>query len=91
MPRSLALLELFLVGKDVRVHIHMVHAAAAMRLRPLLLKLVYNEMVEFWGSLFEYVSYQVKGDAGRKAGEKERAFALFKIAGASGCQAFMVD
>jgi hypothetical protein len=62
MPRSLALLQLFLVGEDVRVHIHMVHGAADVAaVNAALPKLVYNEMVKFWGSLFEYVSYRVKG------------------------------
>jgi uncharacterized SAM-binding protein YcdF (DUF218 family) len=62
MPRSLALLRLFLAGKDVRVHLHLVHAAdAATAVNAVLPKLVYNEMVEFWGSLFEYAAYQLRG------------------------------
>jgi hypothetical protein len=40
------------------------------------LKLVYNEMVEFWGSLFEYVSYQVKGMPAEKPMQKS-ALSLF--------------
>jgi len=39
-------------------------------------KLVYNEMVEFWGSLFEYVTYQVKGMPVEKQG-KESAILLY--------------
>jgi len=41
-----------------------------------LLKLVYNEMVEFWGSLFEYVTYQVKGIPVEKP-VKKSAFLLY--------------
>ncbi len=75
MPRSLALLQLFLAGKNVRVHLHRVRAAAAAA-KPLLLKLVYNEMVEFWGSLFEYVSYQVRGEPAVKP-VKKSALAVY--------------
>ena len=77
MPRNLALLQLFLAGKDIRVHIHRVCAAAnAVAAKTTLLKLVYNEMVEFWGSLFQYVTYQIKGMPAEKQG-KESAILLY--------------
>ena len=60
MPRSLALLRLLLMGKDVRVHIHKVSGSGE-SVNAALLKLVYNEMIKLWGSLFEYVTYQVRG------------------------------
>jgi uncharacterized SAM-binding protein YcdF (DUF218 family) len=76
MPRSLALLRL-LADKDVRIHIHAVHGAAnAAVVNTILLKLVYNEMVEFWGSLFEYVSYQIAGAPAEKP-MKKSALSLY--------------
>ena len=54
MPRSLALLRLFLAGTGVRIHAHLVYGSSgAVAVNATLLKLVYNEMVEFWGSLFD--------------------------------------
>ena len=77
MPRSLALLQLFLVGNNVRVQIHQVHAAAdAAAAKVTLLKLVYNEMVKLWGSLFEYIRYQALGVPAEKPVNK-RALSLY--------------
>jgi len=77
MPRSLALLQLFLAGKDVRVNIHQVHGATdVVAVNATMLKLVYNEMVDFWGSLFEYVSYQFTGMPAEKQ-MKKSAFSLY--------------
>ena len=65
MSRSLALMRLFLIGKGVRVQIFKVSAqntsAGPMAVNTALLKLVYNEMMEFWGSLFEYAAWQMTG------------------------------
>ncbi len=73
MPRSLALLRLFLAGKNVRVHIHKVRGPAdAAPVNRTFLKLVYNEMVGFWGSLVEYAAYQVNGKPLKKS-----AFSLY--------------
>lgn len=75
MSRSLALLRLFLAGEDVRVHPHMVRRAKDAA-SATLVKLVYNEMVEFCGSLYEYVSYQVTGTLSEKP-VKKNALSLF--------------
>lgn len=68
MPRSLALLHLFLLGDDVRIHIHMVRGTGVTNATRM--KLVYNEMVEFWGSLFEYADYQIRGKIPEKPVKK---------------------
>ncbi|RJP85079.1 MAG: YdcF family protein [Desulfobacteraceae bacterium] len=60
MPRSLMLLRLFLAGTDVRVKIHKVtsfHQTGD----PPLAHFLYNEFLEFWGSLFEFTSWKITG------------------------------
>jgi len=64
MPRSLALMRLMLAGQGVKVRVYPVSGEDASHW--VLLKLVYNEMLEFWGSLYEYGYWRVKG---RVAGE----------------------
>jgi len=77
MPRSLALLRLFLAGTGVRVHAHPVYGpSGAVAVNATLLKLVYNEMVEFWGSLFEYIDYLIRGKTAERP-VKKSAFSLF--------------
>ncbi len=77
MPRSLALLRLFLAGTGVQVHAHPVYGpSGAVAVNATLLKLVYNEMVKFWGSLFEYVDYMVCGKTAEKP-VKKSALSLF--------------
>lgn len=71
MPRSLALMKLFLAGDGVKLHTRKVSArdAGNMRLnhRWLMTRLVYNEMIECWGSLMEYGAYLASG---KMAGER---------------------
>jgi uncharacterized SAM-binding protein YcdF (DUF218 family) len=63
MPRSLALLKLFLRGRGVEVHPFKVRPAGG-RLagyRSTLAKLVYNEALECWGSLAEWAAWRLTG------------------------------
>ncbi len=67
MPRSLLLIRLFLVGKKVCVGSYKVSAVKEGARPPDgyrtdFVKLVYNEMLKFWGSLAEYVAWQISGD-----------------------------
>ncbi|MCF8053437.1 MAG: YdcF family protein, partial [Desulfobacterales bacterium] len=67
MPRSLLLLRLFLAGKGVSVAGHKVSgvkegARPPDGYRATFAKLVYNEMLKFWGSLAEYIAWQISGD-----------------------------
>lgn len=64
MPRSLALLKLFLWGQGVDVRAFKVRPAGG---RPpghriILAKLVYNEAVECWGSLAEWAVWRLTGE-----------------------------
>ena len=66
IPRSYLLLKIMLLGSNTRVQVHSVptgklnrenwygHIAGW--------KMVYNEMVELWGSLVELVKYQIAGE-----------------------------
>ena len=60
MPRSLALMKLFLAGRGVKVRVYMVAGPDAARM--VFFKLVYNEMVEFWGSMAEYAGWKITGE-----------------------------
>jgi hypothetical protein len=66
MPRSLALLRLFLMGTNVRVRIYQVEGRElftnTLSYDIALLKLAYNEMVKCWGSLFEYAAWYYSGE-----------------------------
>jgi uncharacterized SAM-binding protein YcdF (DUF218 family) len=67
MPRSLLLLRLFLAGKGVCVAGYKVSAVKEGARPPdgyraTFAKLVYNEMLKFWGSLAEYVAWQISGE-----------------------------
>jgi len=67
MPRSLLLLRLFLAGKGVcvagyKVSVVKEGARPPDGYRAMFAKLVYNEMLKFWGSLAEYVAWQISGE-----------------------------
>jgi uncharacterized SAM-binding protein YcdF (DUF218 family) len=66
MPRSLLLMRLFLLGRGVEVDGYKVSAVEEGARPPdgyraTFAKLVYNEMLKFWGSLIEYVAWRVSG------------------------------
>jgi uncharacterized SAM-binding protein YcdF (DUF218 family) len=65
MPRSLVLLRLFLMGTNVRVRMYQVEGrelfSNTLSHDIALLKLTYNEMVECWGSLFEFAAWYSSG------------------------------
>lgn len=75
MPRSLALLRLFLLGNGVAVHTYKVRAedggGPAPAYRSTMVKLLYNEMLEFWGSLVEYAARPFLGN---EPGKKVNSF-----------------
>lgn len=64
MPRSYFLLRLLRLGTGIRVQTHKVATgrlnSANWFRNKLGWKMVYNEMVDVWGSLFEYANYQIK-------------------------------
>ena len=67
MPRSLLLLRLFLAGEGVSVAGYKVSAVEQGARPPdgyrvTFAKLVYNEMLKFWGSLGEYIAWQISGE-----------------------------
>jgi len=74
MPRSLALMKLFLAGRGVNVRVYMVEAPDEARM--VFLKLVYNEMVEFWGSMAEYAGWKITGELPAE-GRPDRALVGF--------------
>lgn len=66
MPRSLALLRFFLAGKGVAIRTYKVSATEAgnppVSYRATMAKLLYNEMLECWGSLVEYAARLLSGE-----------------------------
>ena len=74
MPRSLALMRLMLAGQGVKVRVYPVSGEDASHW--VLLKLVYNEMVEFWGSLYELGYWRATGGVAGEPGA-ENAVARF--------------
>ena len=64
MPRSLALLKLFLWGQGVEVRPFRVRPAGGRppNHRVILAKLVYNEAIECWGSLAEWAVWRLTGE-----------------------------
>jgi hypothetical protein len=71
MPRSLALMRLFLAGKGVHIQPCPVHADTLVN-KSILLKLTYNEMVELWGSLFEYAIWQTTRQTSKKKNDESQ-------------------
>jgi len=65
MPRSLALMRLFLIGEGVKVQLNHVRGfntpADTVAVNVTRLKLVYKEMVKFWGSMYAFISWQITG------------------------------
>jgi len=83
MPRSLALLRMFLVGEKVRISIHQVRGScqppdALGSYRTALLKLCYNEMVKLWGSLAEAFAHKVTVTLPEKQLKKSRFSGFLK-------------
>ncbi|MDO5674079.1 MAG: YdcF family protein [bacterium] len=71
MPRSYFLMKALLFGQDVTVYRYPVRSSKAKdsvfpprSKRDA--KIVYNEMVELWGSLGEWVAYSIRGDVPAK-------------------------
>ena len=66
MPRSLALLRLLLTGHGVKIHIHQVKnretGGWALLTDSFLMEIIYNEMVEFWGSLLEFFVWRITSE-----------------------------
>jgi uncharacterized SAM-binding protein YcdF (DUF218 family) len=64
MPRSLFLMELFLLGQRVDVRPFRVRPAGGRppNHRVILAKLVYNEAIECWGSLAEWAVWRLTGE-----------------------------
>lgn len=83
MPRSLALLRGFLIGENVRISIHQVRGFGQASDAPdgysaALLKLGYNEMVKFWGSLAEVFIHKATSPPALKQAKKSRFFRFLK-------------
>lgn len=79
MPRSLILLKLFLMGDDVEIHSHEVHDVARTATADAVLpKLLYNEMVKFWGSLLECAMYPLRGRLFEKPANKSAFWVYLK-------------
>jgi uncharacterized SAM-binding protein YcdF (DUF218 family) len=77
MPRSLALLDSFLAGEHVDIHPYPVYPDTQVS-KTVMLKLIYNEMVEFWGSMIEFVIWQATGKLSEKPMEKSRLSILLR-------------
>jgi len=65
MPRSNVLLRLLLVGTPITIQTHgipvgILNSATWVR-STVGMKLMYNEMIEFWGSIGEFVYYKITG------------------------------
>lgn len=62
MPRSMAMLRLFLPWWNVQIHMHMVHGdGQGIVMNHRFWRSLSQEMIDFWGSLLEYGSYQLLG------------------------------
>jgi len=66
MPRSLALMNLCLLGNAVDVKIYCAPVGVERNLMGYFkttkgLKTIYNEMVRFWGSLVEFAAFKIRG------------------------------
>ena len=83
MPRSLFLLKLFLAGKGVTVGNYKVSAAdEGVRppegYRATMAKLIYNEMLKFWGSLLEYALWRISGNAFEEINNRHPALSALR-------------
>ena len=89
MPRSLLLMQMVLAGQGVEIVPAPVdakpYAASPLRWSRQEQKRLYNEMVEFWGSMLEFARYKVTGslpEGGLKKNrilQRLRAFFLLEI------------
>ena len=66
MPRSLALLNLCMLGKSANTQIYCAPVGLERNVLGYLrttkgLKTVYNEMMRFWGSLVEFAAFKIRG------------------------------
>ncbi len=83
MPRSLLLLNLFLAGKGVTIGNYKVSAAdkdtrPPKGYRTTLAKLIYNEMLKFWGSLLEYALWRISGNAFEEINNRHPALSALR-------------
>jgi uncharacterized SAM-binding protein YcdF (DUF218 family) len=77
MPRSFALLKMFLAGKIVHIRQYPVHSDEPVK-KIVLFKLIYNEMLEFWGCLVECVVWKTTGKLPAKPFQKNPFVVLLK-------------
>lgn len=77
MPRSFALLSLTLAGKNVDIRRWAV-TATPKRNNSTRMKLIYNEMVEFWGSFLESARWHVTGQTTKEPKNKSQFVALLR-------------
>ena len=82
MPRSYILLWLQVLGKGVTI---LPHPVAGNRFSGSFAKLLYNEMLELWGSLGEYLLYVFRGELPKTAPKSHpavrsiKSFLLFDV------------
>jgi uncharacterized SAM-binding protein YcdF (DUF218 family) len=89
MPRSLFLMQLTITGSEVQVRPHAVATGKLDQTKwfrhSVGWKMVYNEMVEFWGSMLEFARYGLSGELPREVPGKSgladllRKVLLFQI------------
>ncbi len=84
MPRSLALLRLLLIGDGVSIHPCSVSGKSLGKppseYRKIMIWVMYNEMIKYWGSLAEYVAVLIYGDIPEPAITKSRLTSFLKKA-----------
>jgi len=82
MPRSFLLLKLLLNGSDTEIYTFRVKDDPS-DVRQYLIrnkKILYNEMIEVWGSLFEAVAYAVHGKLPEQSLHEHKTVAFLKAA-----------
>lgn len=81
-PRSYLLLKGLLLGRGVHVSLHQVPTAGNTAIFPPMsvrsLKILYNEMVKFWGSLGEWVAYAVRGRVPEQSTKEMKVLRVMK-------------
>lgn len=81
-PRSYFLLKGLLLGRDVQIRLHKVPSAGDAAIFPpksvRSLKILYNEMVKFWGSLGEWAAYAVLGRVPEQSTKEMKGIRVMK-------------
>ena len=76
MPRSLGLLRLLLIGDGVSIHPYSVSGKSLGKppweYRKIMARVMYNEMIKYWGSLGECAAVLIYGDISEPAISKSR-------------------